>query len=49
MNSLTFDLSVKNPTGGELVTHRSPQEIIDDITALDIEAAEVLVTIRGLL
>ena len=45
----TFDLSVKNPNGGEVVTHRSPAEIIDEIAALDAESAEVLATIRGLL
>ena len=45
----TFDLSVKNPNGGEEVTHRSPQEIMDEISALDVESAEVLVKIRGLL
>ena len=45
----TFDLSVKNPSGGEVVTHRSPAEIIDEIAALDAESAEVLETIRGLL
>ena len=45
----TFDLSVKNPNGGEVVTHRSPAEIIDEIAALDAESAEVLESIRGLL
>jgi type I restriction enzyme M protein len=45
----TLDLSVKNPNGGEVVTHRSPAEIIDEIAALDAESAEVLETIRGLL
>lgn len=45
----TYDLSVKNPDGGEVVTHRSPQEIMDEIATLDVENAEVLATIRGLL
>jgi type I restriction enzyme M protein len=45
----TFDLSVKNPNGGEAVTHRSPQDIMDEIAALDAESAAVLKTIRGLL
>ena len=45
----TFDLSVKNPDGGEEVAHRSPEEIMDEIAALDAECAEVLATIRGLL
>jgi type I restriction enzyme M protein len=45
----TFDLSVKNPNGGESVAHRSPQAIMNEIAALDTESAEVLQTIRGLL
>ncbi len=45
----TCDLSVKNPNGGETVTHRSPQEIMAEIAALDAESAEVLETIKGLL
>jgi type I restriction enzyme M protein len=45
----TFDLSVKNPDGGEEVVHRSPQEIMDEIAALDAESAEVLANIRALL
>jgi len=45
----TFDLSVKNPNGGEEVTHRSPEAIIDEIAALDAASAEVLETIRALL
>ena len=45
----TFDLSVKNPAGGEVVVHRSPQEIMDEIAALDAESAEVLANIKGLL
>jgi len=45
----TFDLSVKNPNGGEAVVHRSPQEIMDEIAALDAESAEVLAAIRCLL
>jgi type I restriction-modification system DNA methylase subunit len=45
----TFDLSVKNPNGNQEVTHRSPQEIMDEIAALDAESAEVLGNIRALL
>jgi type I restriction enzyme M protein len=45
----TFDLSVKNPNGGEEVAHRSPEDIMDEIAALDAESAEVLQTMRGLL
>ncbi|PZV02166.1 MAG: type I restriction endonuclease subunit M [Cyanobium sp.] len=45
----TFDLSVKNPNGGEAIAHRSPQEIMEEIAALDAESAEVLGNIRALL
>jgi type I restriction enzyme M protein len=45
----TFDLSVKNPNGGEAVAHRSPKEIIDEIAALDAESAELLGNIKALL
>ena len=45
----TFDLSVKNPNGGEEITHRSPQEIMDEISRGDAEAAEVLLRIKALL
>lgn len=44
----SHDLSVRNPNGGEVVTLRSPQEILDEIAALDAESAEVLATIREL-
>jgi type I restriction enzyme M protein len=49
INQESFDLSAKNPNGGEEVKHRSPKKIIDEIVALDAESAEVLETIRGLL
>lgn len=45
----TFDLSVKNPNGGEDVTHRSPETIMEEIAALDAESAEVLANIKALL
>ena len=45
----TFDLSVKNPSGGEEVKHRSPAAIMEEIAALDAESAAVLAGIRGLL
>jgi type I restriction enzyme M protein len=48
IDAKTFDLSVKNPNGGEEAAHRSPLEIMDEIAALDAESAEVLQTIRGL-
>ncbi|MCC6150453.1 MAG: N-6 DNA methylase [Planctomycetes bacterium] len=45
----TYELSVKNPNGGEEIAHRSPQEIMDEIAALDAESAEVLGNIKALL
>ena len=45
----TFDLSVKNPNAPEEDPIRSPEEILDEIEALDAEAAEVLAGIRGML
>jgi type I restriction enzyme M protein len=49
IDPVTFDLSVKNPDGGEAVVHRGPQDIMDEIAALDAESAEVLGNIRALL
>jgi type I restriction enzyme M protein len=49
IDQTTFDLSVKNPNGGEEVAHRSPLAIMDEIAALDAESAEVLVRIKELL
>jgi type I restriction enzyme M protein len=46
---VTFDLSIKNPNGGEEVIHRSPQAIIEEIIALDAESVEVLGNIKALL
>ncbi len=45
----SWDLSVKNPHGGEAVVLRSPKEIMAEIAALDAESAEVLGRIRGLI
>jgi type I restriction enzyme M protein len=49
IDTATFDLSVKNPDGGEVIIHRTPQEIMAEIAALDAESAEVLANIRALL
>jgi type I restriction enzyme M protein len=49
INPATVDLSVKNPNGGDEVIHRSPQEIIEEIVALDAESAKVLGAIKALL
>ena len=48
VDQTTFDLSVKNPNGGEMVAQRSPKEILDEIAALDAESAQVLAKIRVL-
>ena len=49
IDQTTFDLSVKNPNGGEEIAYRSPQVIMDEIAALDAESAEVLGNIKALL
>ncbi|MTJ92895.1 MAG: N-6 DNA methylase [Desulfovibrio sp.] len=49
IDQTSFDLSVKNPNSNDAVQMRSPQEIMDEIAALDAESAEVLANIRGLL
>jgi type I restriction enzyme M protein len=45
----TFDLSVKNPHRVEVVSHRSPKDIMDEIAALDAESAELLSNIKALI
>ncbi len=49
IDAATFDLSVKNPNGGEVVAHRTPQEIMEEISRADAEAAVVLKRIQKLL
>lgn len=49
IDQTTFDLSVKNPNGGEEIAHRSPVTIMKEIAALDVESAEVLGNIKALL
>jgi type I restriction enzyme M protein len=49
IDKTTFDLSVKNPNGGEDIAHRSPMDILAEIAALDSESARVLASIRALL
>ncbi len=48
IDAASFDLSVKNPNGGEVVAHRTPKEILAEIAALDAESAEVLARIGGM-
>jgi type I restriction enzyme M protein len=44
----TWDLSVKNPNSGGEVAHRTPQDIMDEIAALDAQSVGVLRGIRAL-
>jgi type I restriction enzyme M protein len=48
IDAATWDLSVTPPAGGGEVALRTPQEILDEIAALDVESAEVLAAIKGL-
>ncbi len=45
----TLDLSVKNPNKKEEEPLRSPEDILNEIKALDIESAEVLKSIKELI
>ena len=45
----TWDLTVNNPNRVEIVDNRTPQEIIAEIEALDVQAAEALQAIKELL
>jgi type I restriction enzyme M protein len=49
IDPVSWDLSVKNPHGGEAAALRSPQEIMEEVAALDVESAEVLSRIGRLL
>ena len=49
IDQTTFDLGVKNPNGGEEISHRSPKQIIEEIAALDAESVEVLRKIKALI
>jgi len=49
IDKTTYDLSVKNPDGGEEIAHRSPAAIMDEIALLDAESAKVFKNIRTLL
>ena len=49
IDRMTFDLSLKNPTGRQTIIHRSPEKIMGEIAALDAESAEVLRNIKAFL
>lgn len=46
IDQANFDLSVKNPNKEEKAALRDPQEILDEISALDAQSAEILDGIR---
>ena len=47
IDAATWDLSVKNPSGGDAVALRKPLEILDEIAALNDESADVFAEIRN--
>ena len=49
VDKTTFDLSVKNPNKKEEKQLREPQEILDEMKALDEESAEILNSIMEIL
>jgi type I restriction enzyme M protein len=49
IDSMTFDLSVRNPNKPDEAALRDPQEIIAEMMALDAESAEILAGIGELL
>jgi type I restriction enzyme M protein len=49
IDTATCDLSVKNPDEGAEVSLRTPQEILNEMAALDLESAEVMASIRELI
>ena len=49
LDPATCDLTVRNPNAPEAEALRSPQDILDEIAALDAESAEILARVRELL
>jgi type I restriction enzyme M protein len=49
LDQATFDLSVKNPNRNDEIQHRSPQDIMTEIAALDAESTEIIKNIQALL
>ena len=49
INQTTFDLSAKNPNKKEEAALRQPQEILEEMKALDEESADILSMIKELL
>src|SRR6185312_11726881 len=42
IDAITLDLSVKNPNGREAIAPLTPERIMDEIAALDVQSAKVL-------
>ncbi|EKD27793.1 MAG: Type I restriction-modification system, M subunit [uncultured bacterium] len=49
IDQTTFDLSAKNPNKKEEAALRKPQEILEEMKALDKESAEILNLIMGMI
>jgi len=49
LDSSAYDLTVKNPSSSNVEAKRTPRSILDEIEALDAEAAEAAKKIRALL
>jgi len=49
IDQATFDLSVKNPNAPEEAPLRDPEDIIEEMAALDKQTADILQNIRGML
>lgn len=49
LDQTTFDMSVKNPNRADEITYDAPEDIIEEIMALDAESAEILSGIRAML
>ncbi|MEY3123196.1 MAG: hypothetical protein RI993_2021 [Pseudomonadota bacterium] len=49
IDQASFDLSVKNPNTPEEAPLREPEDIIAEIVALDVQSADILDNIRGML
>ena len=49
IDGATFDLSVKNPNGEEEIKHRTPEEIIAEITLLDKQSKTILENIKKII
>lgn len=49
LDQASFDMSVKNPNKNDEVVYREPEDIIEEMIALDAESADILQNIRGML